>query len=548
MHQSLKIVRGLPAINAVSAEKISSLSLMDANGLALDPARPWSPRLPSLKNGGTWDDGGTDGRQLAIANLTNVVETINLKLTASTYALAYQRLASLNRFVGTSRRYSASTYEWQPVYLEWHAQDAPGPQFAMIYNIDVDVEWLDTSAATCGNVSADVILVVEREPTWSSIPPGGNLLYPNTSEVNLTGTINNVVEWTNGYDTEAFTKNYVTIDNIPGDAPAKIRLELDSQNMKRVYLWRSTKPLDTVQFGFNFSSNLASGGYPRLSFLAPDGEPSNSTFTTDTTYGVFGRNSAAVPRVVQFDNTQDSIDWPYPPTTRTDDNLLDLNATRGKFNVYARGYYAGTPDSIQLETTFSQNNVGTRVLEATTISQNQVAGYPELTFLGVLELPFKTDIYQRDNGTGYSSFAREQNPTGNADGQFRINMTATGITASNTYSLIDLILVPYDEPLAIIDIDSSDPSQHRKIVYDTSRYDTRGKPGAYASLQSFSGYAVPDDFVIEVRGQDIELIPGIPNRLQFLIDQADETGSDQSRETMDYDLTIYPRWYGARDE
>ena len=237
-------------------------------GLSINPDNPWNPAMPSLKN--RWSDSiGMDGRVPDSHNVGNVTETINLILYDEIRSNMARYLSALNLFIARARRYSSTFGEIEPVYLDFRALGAPGNQYALVYNIEMAVNW--QHGLPFEHNTAYITLEIEREPAWRGLPPGAPPTlwtqyhlgrvpgkdYDYTDLSLLSGTalvqatVQNRHEWdaVSGYDAAPLSKNYIDIpaEDIPGDAPALLSVSVEydfsaAEYPLELYIAHSSKP------------------------------------------------------------------------------------------------------------------------------------------------------------------------------------------------------------------------------------------------------------------------------------------------------------------
>ncbi len=174
MFHHIKIQAGIPKAfgDTNSAEQgiIASLSFTGGeHAIAVDPNGGYIPKFAQAK-GGVWSDNeNLDGRILQGQNDQNVVEDMIGYVTANTVGDLGLVMGDVFRMQGLIRDFWQTGHQIEPVYLNVRFLDAPGPQFALLYMMDV-VEEIDRDDI----LSRRLTFTIEREPFWRPLPPGSN--------------------------------------------------------------------------------------------------------------------------------------------------------------------------------------------------------------------------------------------------------------------------------------------------------------------------------------------------------------------------------------
>lgn len=567
--ERLQLVIGVPksvgdTLSAEQGVRVFPLVLTNFTGFGVNPANPWQPGRPALKD--QWNESRlADGRSLAGVAVGNVIETIELKAAAGDRLTLESRINELSRFINQARAFFATFYQIEPVYLEWAAKGGKGSQYALVYTIDMSVAY--NYPGTGADARATVTLVIEREPAWRGVPPGasaklwtqyvrGNLpgasfdysdLDWRSGDALVTATIQNRNEYseaTDNYDYPSLSSNWIDIDaeDIPGDAPALVALVIDAgeedAQVDDRYISRITEPLTVTarpssRRGRPLSLNMADAEQ-----LA--GGVSTPTKVTDTTSG--NRNSSSGTRQVVNVTADDSdIRFGYDLSGNTTTRRLDFNSLRGKHNLFLR-LYTGTAVDVTGSITFEDNHFN-RVVYAFRFSTSASAGVIQTFFLTAFTLPTANRAVMDPNGAGLYIRSNAQTAT---DYISRIELEITTISDAATLSLIDLFWVPYDEPAVKIS-----GLCNKKVLYDTTGYISRGLSGG--QVMSLTDGVIEDSVVVvtdfELSGQDIVLVPGVDNRLAIW--QVDDVTAslDNTNNNRESTVTvdIVPRWFGVRD-
>ncbi|MBZ0290700.1 MAG: hypothetical protein K8I30_23950, partial [Anaerolineae bacterium] len=242
--------------------------------------------------------------------------------------------------------------EIQPVYLAWHAPGAPGPQYALIYRIDIaqNTEPWETNYN-------ELSIQVEREPYWRGIPPGANpklwttywkdftfdtssaYLTQNGADFNIAydAAVDNRHEWNTGTDPRTHrTENFIDIDaaDIPGDAPALTTITMNINGTsggyipRRIFIGRQTKGRsvqrrDSDQDLLKFNTLLAADGSVENSAAYAAGG-ANRRYADGSAYTaqVLNANISSTP--------EEYVTW--EPSQQ-----FDFQRFRGRYQVFMRG-------------------------------------------------------------------------------------------------------------------------------------------------------------------------------------------------------------------
>lgn len=534
------------------------------SGFVLDPAANWQPVIPSLKGGGAWIESSLeDGRVLASDAVANVIETIPLILTSPSETLFWEHITHLNRFIARARRLWATDYEIEPVYLHWWAKGAPGPQFALISDIQVAITF--AHGAVGEQSITNVKLTVEREAAWRmEVPPGAPptlwARYANRHEpgadfdfddldlhgVNdsaiVAATVRNRHEFdaATSYEATPLSKNWIDIDgdDIPGDAPALLSVgySYDSNVDARLadfYVARSTKPrtLRTRQGNNRPQFFILNAGDAEM------GTGFTKQATADATLGVISNGSSIQRYYAEASATGAKfIRWGIG----TANYGLAWNSFRGRFAVYARVQTNATDSEWDLWIT---DPIGNELAQLTRTVTKTIAGKQTL-YLGDITLPIDKALHYHER----EGYGLEVNDMQVANTEFGFSFRVTLNTAVS-HKITDLVLIPYDEWLHYTTVDFSlDVHQVGRTVIDSTGYQMHGKRGTQRTYLNNTGAAGH-----ELRGpKELTLIPGLDNRLYFLFAMNEAAGlparESQPDGTGTYYVNIVPRCYGVRSD
>lgn len=556
-HQALAIIKGIgivPGDTSSAEQDPVVLNLLDtAAGFSLVE---WTPNIPSLKGGGLWADSPiTDGRTLVSGVNTNVTETMVVQLTGATLQAYAAQFAKLQRMVQDARDFWDTFNQIEPVYLKWWASGAPGPQYARIYNIDMDVAWQDDPV----QAQAKITLTIEREGGWLGVKPGGTpqewayYIDGASAEFNATnadlrqgthhiasGTVHNRLEFGTLY---TFSKNNfidIPASKLPGDLPPLICLvcNFGGSSVHNTFVSRVSKPLT--------QSDREGHTLPRFNVLPASGGSlgTDASFVADATYGIAYTPVSATERRVSISfataSDQTRLTWLASSTFAH----LNPNLLRGRYRVLLRCYQlGGALGNIAVYAVF-QTGGGT-FYTTPTINPVVSAAIPLLHDLGTISIPPYADSFSLSSGKGLS-IADVYGGVGEQDGNIQIILHASRSVAAGTLQLFDLILMPFDEGAIDVVPSVGASSSNALMIYDETGYFSHGKPGVFATGRMVDGsWGDDEDVLVEPRGQ-LTLAPGVTNRLYFLRTEATTLESD-THETTDVKINIVPRWSGIRD-
>lgn len=559
--EKLQLIIGLPKApgDPYSAEPdLQVLTLLSNEmgvGLIDNSEAPFAPKIAVLKGGGSWADSATsDGRNLLSTSVDNVTETMNLKVVESTHNLLAKRIVDLNRFVEQARKFTATYWQTQPVYIEWMGRGAPASQFALIYNIDMAITPDDYPEE--GQLpSADVVITIEREPAWRALPPGANpklwafyargelpgngvnkFTYTDLSLISGTRhwkseTIQNRHEWAGtGSFSNPLSKNYVDIaaTDVPGDAPALVCVSVDpaTVNPDHCIIARSTKPTsgidrngvtEYVAYTFNAGDAVNGALVNTVKTLSANGLFSNGS-SVNRYYA-----TSAIPA-----SSTALILWGSGGNTPINNPEL----LRGKFVVLIRGHSTTAAAQVYASLSCLYGSI-TVTLPEVSVPVDLGTTQPIWTYVGLLDFPVIERSIQSEGGTG--RFISATNYI-----NFWINYR-NALASPATVLTWDMQFLPYDEYLAygVTTASSGTP----QVAFDGTGYFPRGqvKDGAYG----FNAPTIAGGYPVELRGNVPRLEPNTAQRLYFSFAQ----GAPRTvyLENMTVYLNIIPRWYGQRD-
>lgn len=539
----LAIIKGVakvPQDNNSAEIGLDPIDLLDPNGFSCDE---YLMKIPTMKSSAIYADSPlTDGRTLISGTLGNVTETIRLTLNASTIIQMAALLSKLGRMKQDCNDFWDTFGQIEPVYIKHQVDGEPGPRYALLYDIDIDVEApIDPSQSM-----RTVTLSIEREYGWRGIKPGGNPReWTLGNQFNATGTtpvignnrslifqsVNNVNEFSTVNRQTVVTKNYIDIDGdlVPGDLPALCLIKAAYINASpagpwQIFVSRKSVPSGQLVAGSNLftQSTMLNAGDMTLG--------ANTALAADT--GAPLTQSGGVRRRAEF-----------TPASGTDAVRLTLanrsiSNHRGRYAVFVRcRQAAGAANDIAMHLVYGQNSAPV-FMRVATPSVNPVlqagtgntVNWP-VSYMGVITVPIATNSLQGSGGRGvqYAS-------------DFIIELWAqrvAGVTA--TLYIADIVLLPIDEPSnGIVSVSSLTEWDG---YFDGTGYFTHGKPDYFVTGQGDGSAATS---AAEGRGQSIELLPKTDQRLYFF-SMSTTNLSNIVTEGANIGIDIVPRWSGLRD-
>lgn len=569
-HKQLQIIKGIgkTATDTKSAELDPVVVNLLSGPIVLED---WSPQLPAVKNSGVWSDSPlTDGRQLLSAAVGNVIEKMSVNITDASYLGVMKQLHGLNQMAQDCRDFWQSQYQIEPVYLMWYAGCGAGAQYALLYNIEIAPEYMDSPSP-----AIRVSITLEREPYWRGLPPGANpklwtfyargqqlgtnkaisdlTLIANSDHL-VSQTIQNRCEISPVTFTTYLSQNFIDVPatSVPGDAPALCCLTIENpysvghgSSPTNTYVGRFTKPTS-----YQARNGANPTRLPKLALAAGDATLSTiggvGTKAIDATRGVLSNGSAVNQYVASYAfgaaavGKAIALKWDLTPT-----GYLDINAMRGTYMVFVR---CSNPSGVATDFTLSLNfNMEIQLPSPipSTVSMPDVssmsvnATYCGLSYVGQVTLPFN-----ERNGISVAGIGTEVNQSNSLSVELYITKTST---SARTLIISEVLLIPIDE--AALQLVSSVPATTNTgiNIYDNTGYFGHGQPVntglRYINAATVPGHSAMD---IEPRG-DLTLSPGVNNRLYFLKDDGNIPGTSIVSDPMTVRVNIVPRWSGIRD-
>lgn len=540
MHKLLQIVRGVapaPGDSASNERGVVVLDLMNENGLMLDPAGGWTPKIAGTD--GVWAENPlVPGRRLIGGEDGNVVETMRVSIGGDRIAA---HITALNRMMADAREFWSTERQIEPVYLKWEALGAPGPQYALIYNITFD---LNTPSTTDITGPIDITLSIEREPYWRALPPGTNPKIWHMEQQGqpwdyndlnlLTGTnhfavetITNRCEWDDISRTVLRSRNYVEIDgrDISGDAPALALITIvpGANTHNRFLVGRNTKPLSRSGIGARpqvLLMGVSDGGLP---FGHAD---TASVGDTGATWDPpFSENRRVE---VSFATETDMHQrWQWGSGAKS------INVYRGRYAVFIRARQdGGSSGNVTMRLHVGANEdfpvITPTVSPVVQSGSGNTTEWP-VTYMGTIDIP--------NNGRTTSLTYQSAPGTGLTEENVIITLEAARSTGSAKLYICDLLLLPIDEPS--FDLKAASDVLTGAGLADNTGYSDHGGSDEFATILSGTHPAS------EFSGQMLTLLPGEVNRVYVFA--MDITGLSDAQTNNTVRINIIPRWRGVRD-
>lgn len=543
---------GSPSGNATD-QVGESINLLDGSGIALtleNGHAAWIPSNPTLKNDGVRADSALEqGTSILASAYGNVTETLQAWLVGSDIKTRASALEKLYRFAEAALNFQEGT-QTAPVYLRWQADDAPAEQYALVVKIDVSFTEFDL---VYSGENAELTIVIEREPVWRALPPMDNPkkwafytrnLAPtnsgspaateyNYTHLNLQSTFGGAASYRSlvqsnirNYDEIATANvNYIDIaaSLLPGDAPALAlvnwtnRASAGAINATGLWVARTTRPDYYPANNNNTATQRA-----RNTFNGNDSTITGVAVVTTkpvNANGLFGNGSVITRTLLQL---------AYPAGANSE-YVANWSRVFGQYqNKYLAFMRASLTAGVLTEITFNLRwspQIGTVNREQTTPVQMRQSAFG-LTYLGVVELNKTQRRLASIDGTGADAVT-----------PFILELGTTKIAGAVATVLIwDIILVPFDESVGYVTFPGINLPPDGPGLLDKTEYFGQQGDGAFS-------YQLSQLTPRELRGQAIELVPGVNNRLYMLADMIgpDVTVAHECR------VDIVPRWYGVRD-
>ncbi len=532
-YKELSIIKGLEVIpgapNTLEDAPVV-LNLLDVGGFSVMENGGWMMAYPQTKSNAVYlDSPFEDGGDLVAAADARVKETIKLTATAAipnNRAYLFHQLGQMRRW---ARQYHTTDYQTEPVYLKLFAFGAPGPQYALIYDINVAP---DKNEVLPDNVTT-VTITIEREVGWRwHVPPGqtpklwtlyANGITPSPSNITLkdvTGQLfssSAVAAMTIAKNTagQYWYQSFIDIpaSAIPGDLPALVELWIDDhfsggsthQNPITILVARNSKSIHASQ-----SNTLAVKSLAAIPYTT-SGPLTDASYETD--HGVMDTGQSTTPDFASGNNNRIKVAFSTLTYSIRTSWTLPSKDYHGTFAVFGRCLQSGgAQDDVRMYLSYGlagYSPIATPEVSPTLQAVVTDTEYWPLTYFGVIQLPV-------------DDAAISQNPeaAGLSDSSFLINLNAKRITATGTPTLYiaDLVLMPIEDGQCMFSLEDAasflGAGYNPDWLYlDSTGYLSRGRSTVVGESVG-SGGAV--SYVAAISGEPLTLIPGVNNRLYFL--------------------------------
>lgn len=556
----LKIMKGVakvPQDSQSSETGLDEINLLDPTGFACDD---YQMKLPTMKSSAVYADSPlADGRTLISGALGNVTETIRLTLNGSTLIQTAAMLSKLARFKQDCNDFWDTFGQIEPVYLKHQIDGEPGPRYALLYDIDIDVE----SPIDPSQPMRIVTLSIEREYGWRGLAPGDNpkkwaienvftnqkltaanasLLSGNDFLIYDTNILNRAEQ--NASLLSYNTRNFVDIaaSKVPGDLPALICFEYGSNTSSghtSILIAKSSKRNTN-----NISRQSGANKYIIRVFNAAD-----ATVVTDTTLAADTGASTGTSGLQRRSQTTFATATLARRLTFTACNMA---VERGRYAVFIRARLSAASTTVQLQLAVDEASAATQLIGSPVDFTNE--GVPSgtgnttswaLAYLGVISVPSnnrRTAVSSNGMGIAIS--------TSSSDGDWSIGLYAARSAGAGVLYVNDVIIMPMDEGLINFVSTGSvfgGATPSSGLLYDNTGYMTHGRPEEIAFMAQNPSPNFSDYDKGTLMGSPLYLTPGVDNRLEFLayVDSNKRTAAYSAAQTVR--LSIVPRWSGLRD-
>lgn len=599
MHQELQIVKGYPAMPDGVTESNSNetsmeiIDLLGTVGFAVEQDG-WTPAFAQIRNSGVYAEAvASDGSYLLGASKGRVTQSIKLTASAASYNSRYWLESKLRRMGEAARKFHYEP-KLDPVYLKWHAQGAPGPQYTLIYSIEI----AQTTNFSGPNVN-QLTITVEHQPEWLPIPPFAHPRewsiaqgYASDYELNEPGAVSEyayaVTSLINGPTIGQKSHIDIPASKIPGDAPALVCFRMEAnlegqQNLITAYMARRTRGLDyQTNADGTLRNSIATNTWPV--YVVPTANVRGMFETTAGTGGVFeddkgtfANGDASFSSEPSATRKRLKVTFGTPGDTIRLTWQTDMTTFAGRWAAFLRCHQSsGAQDDLRVYLQYGYDGKDA-VTDEVAPKLQAVTTHTEfwpLLYLGEVTFPPDSARSSMNLGTGANRLGQvglevRDVKVGGGQENLIVNLRArraAGTTAELYVS--DLILMPVDEPSVFISFEQ-EPfdvpiTQLPSVILDGTGYMSRQPSGAFycAYYDSSTGEIIPARLP-EIRSAGFTLEPGVKNRIYFLFTSDNDgvvpptlqrssivrdpnTGSESAISCL-VDIDIIPRWYGVRD-
>jgi len=581
--QEFKIIRGVMPLPNYTDSPEKDIVVLDilSGGIGTADSVQYSPNNPQTKNGGVWADSSlSDGRQPLSLAYGNIVETVTFKVSASTFKELNQKLKEIKLFIADCKRFGTGHSFIEPVYLHYRQTNEVPAQFALLFNIDSEISYLDKSAEDLVSI-ASITISWEREYGWRAIPPGTSpVYYAQLAGGNIPGqdfgytdldplSSNSLIyetAFTNrleydfgaGQDSPTITENYITIpkEDIPGDLPALCMIDMGVSAgvgtiLKELYVGHSVTPRLPVPTSYtdDFNDNYVFAGGD-INDIA--GNPDFVT-TYLTGQGVISNSSTVTKHVLNVAFVAGALtggqvgSWGEGNggSASNVDYKIRLNSYIGKYSVYMRhDLTAGVSTDIDLFLRISAIGDYDNFIDTQSINPASTTAPADrfpFAYMGNISLPIGERAKSASDGVGLYNID---------GGDFKIELRYNDRSAGGavTVNICDIILVPYD--IAMFKAVLPANGVVEQVTVDGTGYLGHGGVLSKSRFKNTTGGTKISS--ANIVGVVPQLIPGVDNRLHIIYAYED-TGGGLLSDTDPTDplalaVNIIPRWSGNRDE
>lgn len=487
-------------------------------------------------------------------DVANVTETINVAVTGRSAAEVNLMMSRLERMAGLVREFWIGS-SIEPVYIKWKAKGSPGPQYALMHNLNM----ADRTSGVDGLLSGALVLEIEREPYWRGIAPGANPklwtfeadgmvpgvdfdytdmeLNDGTDHFVYEASVANKSELNDptefGLPTVFVSENFIDIENVPGDTDAGLFLHVEDGTgaTRRFFVARKTVMPRVPSTSGNDQV------HPNIMNACDAGAGVTTTMEADTGASTGMISGTAQRAKITFADTAvwGRLEFPSGSGTRA-----QINLWLGKYAVFARcrQINAGTV-TLHLRAGFgfvtTLDDGGIKLPETPTVPAIGTSGNTTewgLVYFGVLDIPLSDTIAsQSPDGTGLKK---------SGSGDLALMLYAQASATTPTVYVNDLIFIPIDDGALLVDDAVGFPT-------DSTGYSTRGISVDFVGTGDSSAASM-NAGAVEYAGRPVTLRPNVTNRL-FFLSYYDDSGVLKSKasDTLEVRANIAPRWAGRRD-
>lgn len=616
-YQELAIIKGYPTPTTTTElnsneDVLDTLDMLSGGkGFGIAP-RGWIPQFSQLKDGGLFADNPLIDNDVYLnGSMGKVTQTMTLLCAGASPKGRYYLESKLRSLNAAAAEYHYTQHQHTPVYLKWTAPGGSGPQYTLIYNIQIaqNREPFEASKST------ELTITITHEAEWWPIPPGSTpRLYANekgyagSNPLSLIPTAGGgatfmVSETISGATIVldgpvissggVYYQSYIDIPAalIPGDAPALALFyfggvgndSLTGINYKQSYIiGRRTRGLglQTKVSGTTRSSFPVNTWPARVVTTSGVRGMLETTAGTDATYqtdtGVYSNGDAAFG--TGGSTTRERLRVTF--ATATDQIRLtwktDMATFAGRWHAFLRGHQSGGTFgqvSVYLQYGYDGNDVQTNPVNPTLQAVVTNTPYWPLVDLGIVTFP-PDNTRAPVNLTGNSSSVLGdagllvndvQSGAGGAENlTVRLRASRSGATAE--LYVADLVLIPIDEAAAYISYESlvtqlGSAYSLQASYLDTTRHMARGLEDIYcAGYTTGSGLSQAP----EISTAQFYLRPGVTNRIYILSTSdaisaspptakrsaivANVGGGGAAMDKITVAVDIIPRYYGVRTD